>query len=602
MTNDRQSKMARFLTLLGTMIALMIVAVSLGGSRTPLSAQNTPPAVDNALPIQVIPDLPSDIAGSAQGASLQAAALFAWQEFIALNWPAKVGLRDTPDKSQKFGAHTSGPLVWHTYRAKNEIFPGGNSAATPPHGYTPNGTPDFGYDDPPKYVYNPSSVGSNDGEVSPCNGQAPVAQPAWINLDEATQIALDSMFAGNVPAAPTPVNSRPQLIRFMAKANRIEYRYVAANLYWYLTAGSPRKIATNNFVKAVRTGTFPAPQPYVSFPTGTIETKAAFRPLTPEEVTSNRFYTTRVRYYEQEGGKPCYREETWGLIALHIIQKTPTAPAFIFATFEQADNLLTTVNGKTVPVEDVNGNVINPSATPTLPDLTYQDSTPRPPNAPTPPPLVGENPPNAPFCNTAGQPHLFYQDTAGLTGLPTGGSICLNQRDHAIPPPVIAANRAAHQAIAEYSAVNGIGNSPWAYYKLVNVQAYPFDATEIVSDQNSPHNAATFFQANIVVETNYTLQNFNGGPPPNGAPTKYNPVNSAPYQNTFVLNPNGSLNKAYNMGGCMGCHGVAQFVQGGDFSFILGQLPSRFPETPADSNSALLKARYRLTLPKVSEK
>jgi hypothetical protein len=55
----------------------------------------------------------------------------------------------------------------------------------------------------------------------------------------------------------------------------------------------------------------------------------------------------------------------------------------------------------------------------------------------------------------------------------------------------------------------------------VNVQAYPFNVTDIVSDPNGPRNAATFYQANIVVETNYTLQNFSGRVAPNGAPTNY---------------------------------------------------------------------------------
>jgi hypothetical protein len=85
--------------------------------------------------VAVTPALPSDIPGGAPAASLQAASLFAWQEFIALNWPAKAGQRDVPDLTRRFGAATSGPLVWHTYRSKVEIFPGANSATVVPHGY-----------------------------------------------------------------------------------------------------------------------------------------------------------------------------------------------------------------------------------------------------------------------------------------------------------------------------------------------------------------------------------------------------------------------------------------------------------------------------------
>src|SRR5689334_23837051 len=63
-----------------------------------------------------------------------------------------------------------------------------------------------------------------------------------------------------------------------------------------------------------------------------------------------------VRFYETEG-QTCYRDAVWGLVALHIIQKTPSAPYFIYATIEQADNIKT-FDG--TQVEDVNGNIVVP--------------------------------------------------------------------------------------------------------------------------------------------------------------------------------------------------------------------------------------------------
>ena len=71
--------------------------------------------------INIDPALPSEIPGGAPAATLQQAAAFAWQEFIAANWPALAGQRDTPDTGQKFGTG-SGPLVWQTFRSKVEIF------------------------------------------------------------------------------------------------------------------------------------------------------------------------------------------------------------------------------------------------------------------------------------------------------------------------------------------------------------------------------------------------------------------------------------------------------------------------------------------------
>jgi hypothetical protein len=49
--------------------------------------------------INVNPALPSDIAGGAPAATLQQAAAFAWQEFIALNWPAMQSTGRWPLKS-----------------------------------------------------------------------------------------------------------------------------------------------------------------------------------------------------------------------------------------------------------------------------------------------------------------------------------------------------------------------------------------------------------------------------------------------------------------------------------------------------------------------
>ena len=65
---------------LGAAFVLAALAVSFWGARTPLRAQNNASFVS--------PDVPSDIPGGAPSASLQTAAVFAWQEFIALNWPA----------------------------------------------------------------------------------------------------------------------------------------------------------------------------------------------------------------------------------------------------------------------------------------------------------------------------------------------------------------------------------------------------------------------------------------------------------------------------------------------------------------------------------
>jgi len=118
--------------------------------------------------IVITPNGASDIPGGAENATLREAAIFAWQDFIAFNWPALSKTRDVPDSEAIFGVtNPAVPVVWQTFRHKVEIFPGTGN----PPGFNAN-SPDFGYSSvPPKYVY-------GEGEVEPCTDRAPIAEPA----------------------------------------------------------------------------------------------------------------------------------------------------------------------------------------------------------------------------------------------------------------------------------------------------------------------------------------------------------------------------------------------------------------------------------------
>jgi hypothetical protein len=80
----------------------------------------------------ISPDLPHDTAAGPD-ASINTLAVFAWAEFIALNWvamdPATTGVRGRPDVNADFlsikpDSNGNYPLlVWHTYQHKNEVFP-----------------------------------------------------------------------------------------------------------------------------------------------------------------------------------------------------------------------------------------------------------------------------------------------------------------------------------------------------------------------------------------------------------------------------------------------------------------------------------------------
>jgi hypothetical protein len=571
-----------------------------GASR----GQGTPITISPAVPNELNPS-----GGGAPTATPEQAAAFAWQEFIALNWPAdygQSGQRDKPSTTYKFGDPTyvdknKGPLpvVWETFRGKVEIFPGDGN---PPPGY-PNSTAatSWGYDVGPAYDYGITVAACDRGQM---NDPVP-----WINLDETDQITLDNMYAGVVDPGSSSGNSAPQLIRFLAKANRVQYVYVAGNSkpndpnqQWWSSIPSDVVTRTKDYLAKNKKSPTADSKNLVSLPFGTIETKAGWRPLNPAEISSHRFHTQMVRFYEGPPDNLCYRNAVWGLVALHIIQKTQSAPYFIYATFEQADNILT-ADGK--PVEDADGNVIMNEPAATSPQVCLVD--PKPQDTPPPPMEIPSQlgsvivtgnpaqckPESARYCGAPGS-QLYLQNDVGEppNSEPSGGNICVNKRENAIPDYAIAANKQAHAAMAAYFRQNNIPSAPWLAYKLVNVQYYPYDKIPNPNIPNgSPYTAkppytaknpapSSYYQANIVVETNRSLQLFSGGLSPYIS-TDWN-SDGTPHKNTYY---DGGF---YNMGGCMGCHGSQgqnPVGMAGDFSVILARGAVTLPETPASATS-----------------
>lgn len=595
-----------------TYLSSLFLGAGLSAGLAASAAAPTPTPTPPAFTVSL--DIPTDIPGGAPAASLADAALFAWGEFVAINWPAvpQTGARftrDRPDHSKFFGDTSySGPLAWHTYRGKVELFPG---EGTPPGGTAVrNGhnvnvlqlLPDggYGYDAAPQYIY-------QNGPIPTFRGLPGSETPPWINADETSQIGLDNIFAGVGPQASTTSPIGNQIV-FLAKANRTEFDYIAP-LGWWDSAVLPNG-PTGQYVASSRHSPPPGSTNLVSFPNSTIELKSAWRKLGPNEDPS-RFYTTKVRYYTSVAitngngnTQLAYVDDTLALVGLHIIQKTPSAPYFIFATFEQADNIVD-ANGK--PIEDNNGNVTGTpaAATPMTPDISSTNAT-----LTTPQVL-------SPTASTAvANSQLYYvnqQTMNGHTQGLTNGTILVNHREHAISSEVIAVNSAVHNAITAYvtkNLPNQNGKSPWDHYKLVSVQYMPIDKPTPGQDYTAK-DKSTYYQANATIETDYDLQVFSGQfyknlPSYNltylantitdfdpqvvagtngGAPT----LSGKPFKNVSFDG------HGFNMGGCMGCHGNAQ-QGGGDFSFILlggpVQAPSAVGGQGADQNELATLKKY----------
>ncbi|MGA8195659.1 MAG: hypothetical protein WB902_20075, partial [Acetobacteraceae bacterium] len=123
-----------------------------------------------------------------------------------------------------------------------------------------------------------------------------------------------------------------------------------------------------------------------------------------------------------------------------------------------------------------------------------------------------------------------------------------NHPIHSQIPPVNAA------VLAAFTAKNP--TTIWQYYKLVGVQAKPVNGPPPAMAPTD--DLSYYYLANIVVETNQTLQNFAGNVNDEGTPT--------PFLNVYL---NGAPGSPFQMGGCQGCHGTQAQSMGGDMSRII---------------------------------
>jgi hypothetical protein len=154
-----------------TRYSLAFVVLQVVWFGQPVSAQVPVP------PDLISPQVPHDVpTGSA--ASIQDLAVFAWREFIALNWTAidpatTKGMRGRANVNSNFltiNADSSGSyplLVWQTYRHKNELFPAG-------------GQTDPSFDSSaPSYKY-----------LAPATAAGNATYNLFNNLDESSEIGL----------------------------------------------------------------------------------------------------------------------------------------------------------------------------------------------------------------------------------------------------------------------------------------------------------------------------------------------------------------------------------------------------------------------------
>ena len=212
---------------------------------------------------------------------------------MALVWPASASQRGEAEAAKSLG--DSGPRAFETYKPLWEVF---HRDGTPP-------TANFdAYDSAAHNV---------------CGAQAGFGKSvlaSYSGLDEVAQFGPGELL-------PPLVAQNGRYIRTETLYNRIAYDYIVGKKL-YLRSALPQ---------------IPSPrpaEPVLQFPDGAIVLKAAWLDLSGfTDAEKSRYYQHTATLRDAATGRCA--QATMGLVGLHIVQKTPSRPQWIWTTFEQVD-------------------------------------------------------------------------------------------------------------------------------------------------------------------------------------------------------------------------------------------------------------------------
>ena len=255
----------------------------------------------------VVINFNSIVAGDLQSFNVQSQAdCFAWKEFISLNWPS--------DSTVSFGTPCNlSPVQWETFMPREVLFQ--------PGGIAP---PTWGTLVSERYVKNfksqklllnktstklltfTSKIEDNDPMVNfSANQAAPQGKPAWLGAQNGSNVWYEIML------------------------NKDYYDYVVNKGFYNAQA---QHDSVNKNVPLI------FPQGVYQGKTGAIELKAAWMEVSdPQSAKWNRYKLSKATVLDQ--GSKQLRNTVVALVGLHILHKTQNQPTWVWATFEQIDNV-----------------------------------------------------------------------------------------------------------------------------------------------------------------------------------------------------------------------------------------------------------------------
>jgi hypothetical protein len=261
-------------------------------SSSPVSGEDQPhptPVVSFAMPHEVDAPIDSDLN------AIAAFDDYSWRAFIAINWPAKVGIRGVADEIKKIGdfSDPGTQVVWGTWKADYELF-------------QPEGM-------------EPTEWSSFDG-FTPCN-DLPFEGSGYTMVLGSFFSLGDFNQAGNGRFGNPLVAQNHTYVRFEVRLNRVEFDFIR-DQQLYRKARMPGVGGAK-----------------IRFPNGSVAVKAAWRIIKEDELPAaqGRFYLVDAMVLDLVSNT-C-KMQKMGLVGLHIVQKTPTRPQWVWSSFEHIDNV-----------------------------------------------------------------------------------------------------------------------------------------------------------------------------------------------------------------------------------------------------------------------
>lgn len=303
--------------------SLCLLAISVFGLTLFSTSSTEAGAILTTPPTPVVdsPVVPTDVSFSAGHSIIESFDDYSWRAFIALVWPGLKNQQGLPDTMQTVDG--PGPRVFETYKSLAEVFHNDGSAPLPLNQY-----------DAPQH--NPSGVQAVYGDMTLGSFSK------FSNLGQAG--------FGNLVGPLLSQNTN--YVRFHTAFNNSQFNQILSQK-WYIRANLPVTITFND---------------------GSLDVKSAWILMNgiphPE-----RFYTRTAHVLDPVTGVSS--DLAVGLVGLHIVQKTPTRPQWIWSSFEHVDNIPSPGNANPITFNDGTGTPM-PANNPYTLNRVLQAPTPQP--------------------------------------------------------------------------------------------------------------------------------------------------------------------------------------------------------------------------------